>query len=291
MKDDYTKKLNIKNKVVKEMYSMNIPSIPICFKKEIKEKMIQNAKDNINIFESKITFNGEKFKREKLDNLIKSVNGFNEKSLDRIKLYDEKFRKKLINFINVFDDIIQYLNLQTSNGKENDSELEKNVKDLRNLTEKCKHYLNSNLDDVNKVIILNKKIEEEKIFSLEHDQHLVLHEEPKKEMQIYISNLSYLNYPMISNNGKNITFSSLSFQMFLGSFIPSILSSPIIVKLLNIKGNKLTAKIIDSDKSIVSVDEIDIENTLKIYLNIQNLKPDKMYKENIQFKLEIRINY
>ena len=287
VKDDYTKKLNIKNKVVKEMYSMNIPSIPICFKKEIKEKMIQNAKDNINIFESKITFNGEKFKREKLDNLIKSVNGFNEKSLDRIKLYDEKFRKKLINFINVFDDITQYLNLQTSNGKENDSELEKNVKDLRNLTEKCKHYLNSNLDDVNKVIILNKKIEEEKIFSLEHDQHLVLHEEPKKEMQIYISNLSYLNYPMISNNGKNITFSSLSFQMFLGSFIPSILSSPIIVKLLNIKGNKLTAKIIDSDKSIVSVDEIDIENTLKIYLNIQNLKPDKMYKENIQFKLEI----
>ena len=287
VKDDYTKKLNIKNKIIKEIYSMNILSFPISFKKEIKELMIQKAKDNINIFESKITFNGEKFKREKLDNFMKCINGFNEKSLEKIKLYDEKLRKKLVNFIHVFDDMIEYLNLQTSNGKENDSELEKNVKDLRNLAYKCKDNLDINLDDVNKVITLNKKIEEEKIFSVEHDAHLILHEEPKKEMQIYISNLSYLNYPMISDNGKNITFSSTSFQMFLGSFIPSILSSPLIIKLLNIKGNKLTAKVLDSDKDIVTVDEIDIENTLKIYLNIQNLKAEKLYKENIQFKLEI----
>ena len=287
-KDDFTKKLNIKDKIEKKLCLINTISSPISFKKEEKDKMIQKAKDNINIFESKITFNGEEFRREKLDNLIKRLNHFDEKSLENIKLYGENLKKKLIKLIYAFNVVVQYLNIQTSNGKENDSELEKNVKDLKNLTEKCKENLNLNLEDVNKVITLNKEIEEEKIFSLDHDQNIILHTEPKKEMPIYISNLSYLKYPMISDNGENITFSSKSFQMYLGSFIPSILSSPLIIKLLNIKGNKLTAKITDSDKGIVTVDETDNENTLKIYLNIQNLKPDKFIKENIQFKLEIR---
>ena len=287
-KDNYTKKLNIKDKIVKYQCSINIISSPVCFNKDAKNKMIKEAMNNINLFESKITFNGEEFRRDKLDNFIKIINRFDEKSLDKIKIYNENYKNKIINFIYAFDDMTQYLNLQTSNGKENDNELEKNVKDLRNLIEKSKENLYINLEDVKRVIALNKKIEEDKIFYAEHNQSIVLYEEPKKEMHIYISNLSYLKYPMISDNGKDITFSSTSFQMFLGSFIPSILSTPLIIKLLNIKGNKLTANIIDSDKNIVTVDETDSEGALKIYLNIHNLKPDITKKEEkIQFKLEI----
>ena len=43
----------------------------------------------------------------------------------------------MIYLIDIFDNMEEYLNLATSNGKENDNELERNVKDLKNLVVKC----------------------------------------------------------------------------------------------------------------------------------------------------------
>ena len=287
IKDDYTKKINIKDKIIKYIYKMNIFTEPIVINQKVKNILIKSAENNINLFESRITFNGEEFNKIKLDNFIKAVNNFNEKILGNIKLYDERFKEKLIYLIDIFDNMEEYLNLATSNGKENDNELERNVKDLKNLVVKCIENLKLNLNDVNKIINLNKKIEGDNIFILDHNKQVVLYKEPQNKEQFYISNLSYLKYPMISDNGKNITFSSKSFQMFLGSYIPSILQSPIIIKILNIKENKLKVNIKDCNKNIITVDDSDYENTLKIYINVQSLKSEKLYKEDIQFKLEI----
>ena len=82
---------------------------------------------------------------------------------------------------------------------------------------------------------LNGKIEGDRIFIENPNNHIALFKEPHNNQPINISNTSYLKYPKISDNGKIITFSSKSFKMFLGSYIPSLLSSPFIIKLLNLK--------------------------------------------------------
>jgi len=93
---------------------------------------------------------------------------------------------------------------------------------------------------------------------------------------------------MISDNGKIITFSSKSFKMFLGSYIPSLLSTPFVIKLLNLKENKIKGFIRNCNMKGITVDEIDNENTLKIYIDLQNIKSEKtLYTQNIQFQLEI----
>jgi hypothetical protein len=118
--------------------------------------------------------------------------------------------------------------------------------------------------------------------------HFASFKESHEDQPIYISDTSYLKYPMISDNGKKITFSSKSFKMFLGSYIPSILSTPIVIKLLNIKENKIRGFIRNYNMNGITVGEIDNENTLKIYIDIQNIKPqNSLYTKIIQFQLEI----
>ena len=74
------------------------------------------------------------------------------------------------------------------------------------------------------------QIENDKIFLENHDKKIAIYEEPKNNIPIFISNISCLKYPMIGDNGGKITYFSRSFQMFLCSYIPSILSSPFIIK-------------------------------------------------------------
>jgi hypothetical protein len=58
--------------------------------------------------------------------------------------------------------------------------------------------------------------------------------------------------------------------------------------LLNIKKNYIKGIITECNTNIVYIDEIDNENTLIIYLNIQNLKSNELSKANINFKLELK---
>ena len=287
LKDNYPRKFNIKDKIKIVQYSIYSFNSLMTFNQEVKEKMIMNAENSLRIFEPKITFNGHDFKREKLDNFINYIQNFDTKSLKYIDHYNDSLKNKLNHIIYTIDEFQKYLNLKTTNGKETDIELERNVRDLYNYFNKLKENLIENLNDVKNIISFNKKIEGDKIFIGNHDLKFVRHKEPKIQKLIYISNISYLKCPMISDNGEKITFSSKSFQMFLGSYIPSILFSPLIIKLLNIKGNKLKACIKNYNSNIVTLDEYENENTLKIYINISNIKSDKYYKEKIEFQLEL----
>ena len=257
------------------------------FNEEAKESVIQYKENLIKITEPKITFNGEIFTKEKLDNFINSVKKFDENLLKEINKYDDKLKNQISILMSDINEIKEYLLLDTTVSRENDIELEKNVKKLKNIIINFSEKLKLNLDDIIKIIYINKDVAEYKIFDIEHNQQILLFEEPKQIKPIFISNVSYLKYPMISDNGKKITFSSKSFNMFLGSYIPSTLSSPLIIKLLNIKENKIKGFVKESNKNIVTVDELDNENTLKIFINLKNLKSNKFSKEDIRFQIEL----
>ena len=282
MKGDDTKKLNIKNKVDIEQCSIYKFDTSININDDIRERIIEDAKKSIKLYEPKITFNGNEFKKDKFDNLIKLIENL------EINKYDKKHKIKIMNVINEIEEIDKYLNLETSNGRENDSKLEQKIRELKNDLSNLKDNLKLNLNDIEDIISFNTKIDNEKIFIKNHDKQIILYEEPSEDKPIYISNNSYLNYPMISDNGKTIIFSYKSFQMFLGSYIPSIISSPLAIKLLNIKKNYIKGIITECNTNIVYIDEIDNENTLIIYLNIQNLKSNELSKANINFKLELK---
>ena len=281
------KKINIKDKIEIKYYDINAFVQPMDYDPNAKEKMLNDVEYKIDRLKPKITFNGHKFKRVKLDDFMKLVNNFDINLLRNIKYYDEKLKKKINIIIDAIDDLNRYLNVKTSNGKENDSDLVLNIRNLKNLILNYKEKLLININGINKFISLNKNNKDYSIFIEDHDKIVALYEKKKYENPLYISNVSYLQYPMISDNGKAITFSSESFQMFLGSYIPSILSSPFIIKLLNIKENIIKPSIIDCDKNIVTVEESDSENTIRIHINIQNLSTDKLIEENIKFKLKL----
>ena len=287
IKDKLTKVVNYRQNFEIKDYSFNSFGPSITFNPDVKEKMIEDIGKRLDKDEPKITFNGQEFKRYKLDNFLKAINKFDLKLLNNIKNYNENLREKIINLYNTAEELDRYLYLKTSNGKENDNELVLKIRELENFIESCKISLNSNLKDVNKIISLNEKIKGNDIFTKNHDKEIVLYEKPKNEYSIYISNISYLKYPMISDNGESITFSSKSFQMFLGSYIPSLVLTPFVIKLLNIKENKIKGNILSCNKNIVTIDEIDYENTLKIYIHIQNLKAEKYSKEIIEFQLKL----
>ena len=280
-------KINIKDKVKIEECSINIFDTSMKFNPEVKKRMINDSENSIRINETKITFNGEPFKRDKLDDFIKAVQKFDLDLLKKLDKYDDNLLNKIRNILDTIQDLNKFLNMKTSNGKENDYNIENNIRLLKIYMKDCKEYLISNLVDIRKIIALNEEIEGGKIFLENHNSFIVYHKEPKNNDPMYISNDSYLKYPMISNSGDNITFSSKSFEMFLGSYIPSILSTPIIIKLLNLKQNKIKGFIKNCNINIVNVDENDVENTLKIKININNIKSDKFNQENITFQLEI----
>ena len=81
------------------------------FNPEVKEKMILDAENSINIFEPKITFNGREFQRDKLDNFMKTVKKFDLKILENIKKYDDKLKNEINLLIYSVDTIQDYLNL------------------------------------------------------------------------------------------------------------------------------------------------------------------------------------
>ena len=139
--------------------------------------------------------------------------------------YDIKHKNKLIKIINELNELDKYLNLETSNGRENDYNLEQKVRELKNYIYNLEENIKLNLTDIEDILSFNKKIETDKIFLKNHDKIIQLYEEPSQKRPIFISNNSFLNYPMISNNGKSIIFSFKSFQLFLGSYIPSIIST------------------------------------------------------------------
>ena len=277
-------KLNIREKIKIEEISINSFDKNMSYNQEVKTKMIKEAENSINIFEPKITFNGNEFKRDIFDNFLKLVKSFDIELLKKIDKYDDALRSKIIQIINSIDE----QNLNTTNGKENDNNLENYVRNLNNYIKICKDKLLYNLRDITKVLSLNNKIKGDKIFIEYHNCQIALFKEPPNDLPIYISDYSYLKYPMISDNGKKITFSSKSFKMFLGSYIPSILSSPIVLKLLNIKENDIKGFINNCNMNGITVGKIDNENTLKIYIDIQNIKSEKsIFRKNIQFQLEI----
>ena len=201
MKGDDTKKLNIKNKVDIEQCSIYKFDTSININDDIRERIIEDAKKSIKLYEPKITFNGNEFKKDKFDNLIKLIEEL------EINKYDKKHKIKIMNVINEIEEIDKYLNLETSNGRENDSKLEQKIRELKNDLSNLKDNLKLNLNDIEDIISFNTKIDNEKIFLKNHDKQIILYEEPSEDKPIYISNNSYLNYPMISDNGKTIIFS------------------------------------------------------------------------------------
>ena len=281
MKGEDSKKLNIKNKVDIEECSIYSFNSPISFNENAREIMNNDAKNVVKLYEPKITFNGNEFKINKFDNFIKSIQNL------ELNNYDKKNKNKIIFILNEINELDKYLNLKTSNGRENDYNLEQKVRDLKNYISNLSENLKQNLMDIENIISFNEKIEINKIFLRSHDKKIALYDESFQERPIFISNNFVLNYPMISNNGKSIIFSFKSFQMFLGSYIPSIISSPLMIKLLNIKKSHIKGYIQNSNSNIVSIDEDNYENLLKIYINIQNLKADKLSKRNINFNLKI----
>ena len=286
LKDDPSIKFNIRDKVQLNEYDIYNFKKPLSFNEGIKEKMIKDVKNEIDINESIIKFNGETFNKKKFDNFMKLIAKFNISLLEKTDKYDQNLKSEINKLKYEAENIIKYLNLKTTNG-DNDENLENKVKELKNLLVILRDYLGENYNDVKTIIALNQKNDRDSIFIVEHNKKIALYEEPKKKLPISISNIDFLKYPMISDNGKNLTFSSKLFKMFLGSYIPSTLSSPLIIKLLNLKENKIKGNIIGGNKNIVKVDENNNENTLNIFINIQNFKSDEYYKENIKFKLEI----
>jgi hypothetical protein len=69
-------KLNIKGKIKIEESSINSFDKSMSFNQEVKKMMIKYAENSIKIYEPKITFNGNEFKRDKLDNFLKLVKKF-----------------------------------------------------------------------------------------------------------------------------------------------------------------------------------------------------------------------
>jgi len=281
------KKLNIIKDIKTDYLEIDSFDSNMSFNEELKEKMLHDAESSMEIYETKITFNGEEFKKKTLDDFMESLKKFDIKIIEEVEKYDENRKRSIWKIINSIIAILEYLNVRTSQGGYNDPSLENSVRSFRDCINHFKKLLEINLNDVQGIIESNKKIEGNKIFKEKHDIQIKFHEEPQKAQPIHIYKIEYLNYPMISDNEKSITFSSKSFHMFLGSYIPSILSSPLIIKLLNLKENKIKGRIKDSNKDIVTVEDIDNENFLKIHINIQNLKSDKFTKENIKFNLEI----
>ena len=122
--------------------------------------MLNDVEYKIDRLKPKITFNGHKFKRVKLDDFMKLVNNFDINLLRNIKYYDEKLKKKINIIIDAIDDLNRYLNVKTSNGKENDSELILNIRNLKNLILNYKEKLLININGINKFISLNKNNKE-----------------------------------------------------------------------------------------------------------------------------------
>ena len=281
MKDDDFKKLNIKNKVDIEEISIYSFASPISFNDNAREKMIEDAKNSIKMYEPKITFNGNEFKINKFDNFMKLIQNL------ELNKYDKKHKNKINHVLKEIDELEKYLHLETSNGRENDYILEQKVRELKNYISNLKDNLKLNLIDIENIISFNENIEKNGIFLNNHDNQIALYEEPIHIKSIYISDNSVLNFPMISNNGKSIIFSFKYFQMFLGSYIPSLLSSPLMIKLLNVKKSNIKGFIQNCDTNIITSDEYVQENVYKIYINLQNLKPKKLSKTKITFELKL----
>ena len=262
------------------------------FNEEVRERKIADAESKLTIIEAKITFNGEKFNRKKLDDFLKLIKDFDISKLKITKKYDYELKSEINKIIFTINNLEEYLTLKDDG---NDKNLEIEVIKLKNLLNKFAKELKNNADDITTVLNENNKIKDEKVFTKDHDKIIAKFKEPPQGKQhIYISNIDYLHYPMISDDGKKIIFSSKKFKMFLGSFIPSSLSNHLIIKLLNIKGNEINCNIKnikDSDKNIVTLGESDSKTYLEIYININDLKAEKnYYKKNLDFKLEINSN-
>ena len=281
MKDDDSKKLNIKNKIDIEQCSIYSFIQPISFKENLKETIYNDAKNSIKIFEPKITLNGNEFNINKFDNFIKAIYNL------ELNKYEKKHKNEILFIMKEINELDKYLNLETSNGRENDYILEQKVRELKNYISYLNENLKLNLIDIENIISFNEKLDKRKLFLKNHNKQLSLYDEPFQEKSVFIYNKSFLNYPMISNDGRSIIFSFKSFQMFLGSYIPSIISTPLIIKLLNIKKSNIKGYIEKSNTNIISVDEDDNKNLLKIYANIQLLKTDKLSKRNIIFDLKL----
>ena len=284
-----SRKLNIQDKIKIKEYKINSFHPNFNFNENVRKRMIECEEKSLNLNEPKIRFNGEELNPDKLKNFLNRIKNFDCLSLQKIECYNETLKKNIHDVLNTIDELQIYLNLKTI-GDKNDPKLIGHIRHLQNYINNCKEYLQNNLHDVIKIISLNEEIEGDKIFFEEHDKKIAEFKEPENDNPIYINNNAYLKYPMISDNNKKITFSSESFEMFLGSYIPSLISSPLIIKLLNIKEDKIKGYIKNCNK-IISVDERDNENTLKVYINIQKLKAEKLTRENIKFDLEISRDY
>ena len=289
IKDKYNpRKININDKIKKEECSINIYDNEMKFNPEVKKRMIDNAESSIKIKETEITFNGHHFDRNKLDAFKDAVQKFNLDSLKKMDKYDINLLIKLKNILETIEDLNKYLNVKTSNEKDNDNDLENHIRKLKQYAKDCKEHLLLNIIDIKKIIDLNEKIDGGKIFLENHNENIIYHQNPKSNDPIYISNDSYLKYPMISNTAEKITFSSKAFKMFLGSYIPSTLSTPLIIKLINLKQNKLKGFIKNCNiNNIVKVEENVKEKSLEIKINIHNLKSDNFLNQKINFQLEI----
>ena len=64
------------------------------FNQELKEKMLRDAENSMEIYETKITFNGGEFQKKKLDDFMETLKRFNIKTLDKVEKYDEKKKRK-----------------------------------------------------------------------------------------------------------------------------------------------------------------------------------------------------
>ena len=107
MKDDDFKKLNIKNKVDIEEISIYSFASPISFNDNAREKMIEDAKNSIKMYEPKITFNGNEFKINKFDNFMKLIQNL------ELNKYDKKHKNKINHVLKEIDELEKYLHLET----------------------------------------------------------------------------------------------------------------------------------------------------------------------------------
>ena len=258
------------------------------YNEEVRKIMIANAEKELKIIEDKITFNGYKFNRKKLDDFLNLIEDFDISKLKITKNYDYELKNEINKIIYNKINLVEYLTLSDEG---NDKNLEIEVNLLKNLLDNFEINLKNNADDITTILNENKKLKSKNVFIKDHDKIIAKFKEPRGEQHIYISNIAYLHHPMISDDGKKIIFSSKLFKMFLGSFIPSSLSTHLIIKLLNIKGNEIKGNIKNiknNEQNIVTLGESDSKNNLEIFININNLKAKKdYYKKNLDFELEI----
>ena len=80
--------------------------------------------------------------------------------LRKTNKYDKDLQIKIKSIL----DSIDKQNLKTSNGKENDINLENYVRALNKFIRNCKENLSLNLKDIRKIMSLNEKIEGDRIF-------------------------------------------------------------------------------------------------------------------------------